>query len=286
MPEICFITTCRGRLAHLQQSLPTFVAQAGTSCIVVDYDCPERTAAWIEKEYPRVTVVQATDRPRFELSKARNLGAQAAVAPWLCFVDADVQLSPHFAAVVSPLLQPGFYYHPEPRSVELWGNCICHRDDFTRVEGYDDVLQGWGAEDRDFYTRLELAGVQPRPFPGDLLRSIPHEASARVEHYDVKDQWLNCTANRIYCRAKLDLMQLKLGNLRRESRIELYNKVYRATLAAHESGQPLEISIPLYREPTRSCGPLEARLIYRLPHPRGDSPLDDRGPAANGKSKS
>src|SRR6266404_326707 len=110
MPEICFITTCRGRLPHLQQSLPTFVAQPGTSCVVVDYDCPQGTAAWVQQAYPQVTVVQATDQPRFELSKARNLSAQAAGAPWLCFVDADVQLSPHFAAAVSPLLQTGFYY--------------------------------------------------------------------------------------------------------------------------------------------------------------------------------
>ena len=155
--------------------------------------------------------------------------------------------------------------------MELWGTCICHRDDFERIEGYDDVLQGWGAEDRDLYTRLELIGARSRPFNGDLLRSIPHETADRVEHYDVKDPRLNGTANFVYCRAKLDLMLLKRGSLRRETRVELYNKLYQATLTACGSGQPLEISITAYREETLSGGPLEARLVYRLPHLQGDS---------------
>src|SRR5438552_12695799 len=188
MSELCFITTCRGRLASLKESLPTIVAQANSSCVVVDYDCPQGTAAWVHKNFPQVRVVRATDCPRFELSRARNLGAEAADAPWLCFVDVDVRLAPDFAATVTPLLEQRCFYHPDPRPTELWGFCICHRDDFQRVEGYDDVLQGWGEEDRDFYTRLKMIGARVRTFPGELLTPLPHEPAARVQHYDQKNQ--------------------------------------------------------------------------------------------------
>ena len=50
MPLLTLVTTCKARLAHLQQTLPQMMAQtrhddAGGSddvrCIVVDYDCPE-----------------------------------------------------------------------------------------------------------------------------------------------------------------------------------------------------------------------------------------------------
>jgi len=272
MPDLCFITTCRGRLASLKDSLPSFVAQPNSSCVVVDYDCPQGTAAWVNKAYPQVRVVHVTDNPRFELSRARNLGAEVADAAWLCFVDADVRLAPDFVATVTPLLKPRCFYQADPRPRELWGTFVCHRDDFNRVEGYDDVLQGWGAEDGDLYNRLKLIGARMCTFPGSLLTPLHHDAAARTQYHEVKDYWLNCAANRVYCRAKLDLMLFNQGNLPHQMRAKLYDRLYRATLEAHADGEPLEIGIPLYEFDTEGCGPLEARLHYRLPKPRGNPP--------------
>jgi predicted glycosyltransferase involved in capsule biosynthesis len=186
MPFLTFITTCRSRLSHLQQSLPTFVAQADAAWVVVDYDCPERSGDWVEQGFPEVKVVRATDRPRFELSRARNLGAAVAESPWLCFIDADVLLAPDFAAQVRPVLAPGHYYQAKPRMIETWGTSICARDDFERVGGYDEVLQGWGKDDDDFYGRLVLAGVSYATFPGELISAISHDDSERVASYDVR----------------------------------------------------------------------------------------------------
>ncbi len=286
MSDLCFITTCRGRLATLKQSLPTFVAQPNTSCVVVDYDCPQGTAAWVKKHFPQVRVVHVTDSPQFELSRARNLGAAAADASWLCLVDADVRLAPDFAKAVMPLLEPRYFYQGEPRARELWGTCVVHRDDFRRIEGYDEVLQGWGAEDGDLYARLKMIGCRLRTFPGELLAAVPHDESARVQYYEVKNYWLNCAANRVYCRAKYDLMLLKQGNLPHQMRAKLYDKLYHATLEAHADGEPLEIGIPLYEFDTEVCGPLEARLHYRLPHPRSNPPSVSGSPSASGEPTS
>lgn len=51
MPLLTFVTTCRGRLAHLRRSLPTFVAQPDAEVVVVDYDCPERSGEWVEQTF-------------------------------------------------------------------------------------------------------------------------------------------------------------------------------------------------------------------------------------------
>ena len=40
MAFITFITTCRGRLAHLRETLPSFAAQPDAAVIVVDYRLP------------------------------------------------------------------------------------------------------------------------------------------------------------------------------------------------------------------------------------------------------
>ena len=51
-------------------------------------------------------------------------------------------------------------------------NTIVVDADFKRVGGYDEVIQGWGKEDEDFYARLTLAGLQDSSFPGEVLQTI------------------------------------------------------------------------------------------------------------------
>jgi glycosyltransferase involved in cell wall biosynthesis len=78
--RFAIVTTCKSRLDHLKQSLPNMISQGAHEVIVVDYDCPEGTAAWVEKHHPGVRVVRATDPIGFCLSRARNLGIAAAQA--------------------------------------------------------------------------------------------------------------------------------------------------------------------------------------------------------------
>ncbi len=270
MPFLTFVTTCRGRLAQLQQSLPTFVAQADAAVVVVDYDCPERTGDWVIANHPQVKVVRAPDRPRFELSRARNLGAAAADSPWLCFIDADVRLRQDFASRIRALLQPGRYYQAKPRTIETWGTSISARADFERAGGYDEVLQGWGKDDDDYYARLEILGVRAATFPGELISSLSHDDGERVAHYDVKDRWVNESINHVYCRAKIDLSLVLRAPVPLETRRQLYDQVRTAVLDAHATGEPVEIALPFLTQDTRACGPVEARLVYVLPSPRGE----------------
>lgn len=270
MPLLTFVTTCRGRLAHLRRSLPTFVAQPDAEVVVVDYDCPERSGEWVELSFPQVKVVRVSDRPRFELSRARNLGAAAATSPWLCFVDADIELRPDFVARVRPLLEPGCFYQAKPRTIETWGTSISARADFERVGGYDEVLQGWGKDDDDYYARLVLAGGRHAAFPGELLAPISHGDAERVESYELKDRWLSESINFVYCRAKHDLELLRREPLALALRRRLYEEVRAAVLRGREAEGPLEIRIPFLQQETRACGPLEARLSYTLPSPRGE----------------
>src|SRR5690349_8864227 len=98
--QITYITTCKGRLGHLKETLPRAVAQ-GLKCIVVDYSCPESSGAWVESNFPDVTVVRVEGQAGFSAAKARNAGAAVADTPWLAFVDADIVLAPRFAELVA-----------------------------------------------------------------------------------------------------------------------------------------------------------------------------------------
>ncbi len=267
MSQLCFITTCRGRRQHLEQSLPLLVAQPGATCVVVDYDCPDGTGDWVEAHYPQVKVVRSGPRPRFEIARARNLGAGAAASPWLCFVDADALLTPDFSQIVLALLERGNYYRAMPEARDTSGTCIVHRDDFDVVEGYDAVLQGWGMEDKDFYFRLRQSGVAMKSFPGSLVSMIPHGGAMRTAHYDNKSTYMNSTLNLVYCRAKWDLMRLQGKKLDEAARTALYRNISGLVGDAQKRETSVQLRIPVDAAETLTGASLRVSLVYDLSKP-------------------
>lgn len=274
MALLTFVTTCRGRLAHLRETLPTFVAQPYTAVVVVDYGCPDGTGDWVETHFPQVEVVRSPESIRFEGGRARNLGAAVVRSPWICFVDADTRMDATFSERLKPLLAPACFYRAEPRNPSTWGMAICARADFEDIGGYDEVIQGWGKDDEDLYARLVMAGVNYVGFPGELVHAMKHSDDERVAHYDVKDRFLSESINHVYCRAKIDLMQLLRMPLELDVRKRLYKQVHASVMAARNSGEPMTLVIPLTTQATRLCGPLKAKLVYTLPSPRGDGKPD------------
>jgi glycosyltransferase involved in cell wall biosynthesis len=273
MAFLTFVTTCRGRLAHLRETLPSLAAQPDARVVVVDYGCPDDSGRWVETHFPQVEVVRSAESTRFELARARNLGAPSVGSPWICFIDADTGVADDFCEQIRPLLAAGRFYQAVPRTIETWGTSICAKTDFERVGGYDEVIQGWGREDDDFYTRLHLAGIRQAKFPGELLHVISHTDDQRVAHYDVKNRWVSESINHVYCRAKIDLMLLQQAPPALDVRKQLYAKVHAAVTAARGSGKPLAIEVPFRTEDTRACGPLQVKLTYTLPQPLGDGQL-------------
>ncbi|MES3001285.1 MAG: galactosyltransferase-related protein [Pseudomonadota bacterium] len=281
---ICFVTTCRGRLAHLKQTLPLLVKQPGASVVVVDYDCPEKAGDWVEEAYPQVQVVRSGPAGYFELARARNLGAQAAKAtqaPWLCFVDADAVLAPGFVEAIAPSLRPGHFYIAADSSGSISGMCFCTSADFASVGGYDVVLQGWGMEDKDLYRRLELAGVRLQRFPVDGVRMIPHGDDMRVRHYDLKRLQLSSSLNFVYCRAKWDLMSLGRQMEDEARRRELYELIGNGLKSAAEGGVPFRLRIPTSTKASVSGAVLSASLMYEL----GEIPPGRSDPATRSRPR-
>jgi hypothetical protein len=260
---LTFITTCRSRLAHVQQTLPTLVRQPDSACVVVDYDCPQGVGAWVEQHHPQVTVVRSGTRKHFEAARARNLGAQAAATPWLCFTDADTLLNPGFTQAMAPLLEPGGFYTLGEDGSSM-GFCVCSRADFSRVQGYDPVLQGWGMEDKDLYTRLELAGLERRRAPRHLVSVIAHRNDLRVQHYALKSGYLSSTINFVYCRAKWDLMAAGHPMNDEAFRQQLYRQVSDGLQASAAKGTAFNMRLSLRSQASFSGAMVKSSLLYEV----------------------
>ena len=268
MPAMSFVTTCKGRLDHLRQTLPRLVAQPDSECIVVDYDCPDGTADWVSANYPEVRMLRVTDAPVFHKSHAQNLGAAIAGAPWLCLVDADILVGDAFMASALPLLGSGRYLRPQPVSFGAYGSFVCARQDFAAVGGYDEAFEGVSYMDDDLYVRLEMAGARAAGFPGENFTAIDHDHELRTRHYEIKDRPLNHRINFCYANIKHDLMRHAGRDLPLDSRRAIYAEVKRVVLAQAREGTGsahLEVSLPVSSSvPQRYAWEVRRKWIFDL----------------------
>lgn len=223
------------------------VAQADCECVVVDYDCPDGTAAWVRANHPGVKLVEVSAAPHFNAGRARNLGAHVANGEWLAFIDADILLDRGFAHEVLRLTRRGHYLQASPFTRETSGSFICHRDDFAAAHGYDDVLEGYGGEDIDLYFRLERQGTTRGSFPAALLQPLSHDDRLRSRHHEVVNLELNRLINATYNHIKYDLMRETDGRLPTEEvRRTVYAEVRRALLEPRRGSEgPASIVVSL-----------------------------------------
>lgn len=265
-PRITYITTCKGRLDHLRQSLPCVASQPGVHCIVVDYDCPDGTAQWVTENYPQVQVVKVSNTPGFSLARARNAGAAAARSDWLALFDADILVAPDFFAKLQSQLERGTFYRVTPLTLETWGSVICEREACQRAGGYDTVYQGWGVEDDDFYSALEFLGVKQRRFEGSTVSPLNHGNVLRTRYYDV-DRRISHQCNQIYRLTKLDLMRLNRTLVPLEIRESIYDQVKSRVLRQHEAATS-RLEFELILPPVMFDAPDVSNTLGRHPQTR------------------
>lgn len=264
------IVTCKNRLHHLKQTLPFLIAQPSIDVIVVDYGCPQGTAAWVNEHYPGVRVVEVRDDPGFSVARARNMGAQSAITPWLLFIDADIIVNEGFGAWLKSGLKPdGFHITPSFGSTDVSGTFFCPRLFFEGVGGYDEAIRGWGGEDDDLYLRLLQAGHKLWNYPDALFSTISHGEDERFSFYPGTNRNMQMMLNHWYTCMKYDLMAASGRSLSMEERTSLRKVASEAAQQAlnKEKFNHTETFMELGErtELTRSMDwKLERKLIYKL----------------------
>ena len=213
MNSIALITTCKGRLHHLRETLPLMAAQGAGEVVVVDYGCPDGAGDWVEREFPAVRVVRLTDDPGFCLPRARNAGARASTSEWLAFVDADVKLLAGWVGWLRGHIEDGRFYRASAvagvRDLETFGTVVCPRRAFEAIGGYDEAMRGWGGEDIDLYGRLSQIGLRDTDYPAALIDVIRHDDELRTRWHEIKDRRRQDMVNHCYLAAKAQLLAFR-----------------------------------------------------------------------------
>lgn len=196
MPSVSIITTCKGRLTHLRQTFPLMLAldyEGPLEVIVVDYGCPDGAADYVESEgHARGRAVRVTKHTEWwNMSRARNLGANAATGEYLAFVDADYLLQPTYIAraVGAMTATASRLGCPSLPHCELFGACVVEARWIHHLRGFDEALNenGYGWDDIDFYHRSTAHGEAPLPLGTGLLEDIKHGDDDRTRFYSQKD---------------------------------------------------------------------------------------------------
>jgi glycosyltransferase involved in cell wall biosynthesis len=250
-PRFSIITTCKGRLHQLSRSLPSFLKQPDCEVIVVDYSCPDGTGAYVRKNFPAARVVDVPGMQGFSVTHARNLGARQARGKVLIFLDADVIIADDFTACVSEQVSPGRFGVLEG-SNQLRGCCVVASEDYDRVGGYDEAMQGYVAEDIEFCTRLKLAKCKAAVLdPHLIVKSIAHGDKERVRFYDAGIR-LAYVQGKIYRTLKKMLLkesdQLELALGLRHQLFARIRDVVRDPKAFEDQGFRIEAELPALRE--------------------------------------
>ncbi len=246
--KFSIVTTCKGRLHNLKRTLPEFLKQENAEVIVVDYDCPDGTADYVARVHPDARVVKVTDKPRFNLPHARNLGAAQARGEILVFLDADVVIAGHFVKYVGEHLhERSFAHFAPPARNSLRGQSAVWRADFDAVGGYDDLMDGYGGEDLDFYMRLRLAGGKPVLLAPNLVLEVIEQTTAERERYRSPDLKLQFLRGQLYSLAKEMVMSVQgrpvLGLALRKKLMDEVDRKLNA-LYTGETDFVLEVALP------------------------------------------
>lgn len=192
------ITTCKGRLDHLKQSLPRLLELGAHEVIIVDFSCPEGTAAFVRENFPGAKVVTVEGEQYFSNWKARNVGAAAASGDMLVFCDADTVLAPNALEWIEnnvPARSFGYLKRDATSHFnrsglrlgtnQLRGFHVIPAKAFRALGGYDDVLQGYAAGgDTDLEVLLTLAQVKGHPIDSAIVESVvEHGNKERMQNH-------------------------------------------------------------------------------------------------------
>jgi glycosyltransferase involved in cell wall biosynthesis len=274
VPLLSIVTTCKGRLHHLRRTLPSFLQQPDCEVIVVDYDCPDDTAGVCAREFPTAQIVKVHNAPRFNLSRARNLGAAESHGEWIAFFDADIVMAPDFFRRLGPTLKAHGTFHRffpnDFRTYSACGSCVVRREDYLAVDRYDEVFAGYSGEDQDLYFRLELSGVRGLQMDFDMLAEvIQHRDEDRVRFGVFDTVVRHQQVNDVYCMVKHSaLRHLGVNGLPEPERRKLYRLIGEVVNdAARTPEMPIHFTMELPRDPIGMGTPgwrAKRHLVFNL----------------------
>jgi hypothetical protein len=203
LPRIAFCITCKGRTAHLSQTLPQNLKDnadyPNAVFVLVDYGGCEDLQGYLQEFHKedlqsgRLVVYCNPCEGPFRMAHAKNLAHRCAIregADLLVNLDADNFTNPGFATYIASQfahLEGGaFLWAKMEKGVldrGISGRIAVTAAAFLKVGGYDERFGDWGPDDRDFNLRLTRCGYVGAEIDPQYLGAVRHNDKLRFKEY-------------------------------------------------------------------------------------------------------
>lgn len=195
--SISMWNTCMNRSQFLEQSLPSWVNQPVKEIIIIDWSSRESIKPIIDNnQNGKILLVRVNGKQYFNKSKAHNLASRILMLnkPEYFFgIDCDVILNNDIFKH-HQLTNSSFYTGPE--NEETTGTFLVSSESFLKINGFNELMEGWGWEDYDLYNRLKNIGLENKIWNDSFFTNIKHSDIFRTENYEIKDKWQSGMLNK------------------------------------------------------------------------------------------
>jgi hypothetical protein len=205
-PAIVFVTTCKGRAQHVEQTLPRNLADnsnPNSRFVLLDYASDDHLIPYLKSHHletiasGKLVIYSFPTSGPFQMGHAKNMAARLGIlegAELLVTLDADNFTGPNFDQFVARQFEEngiflcpdhhGIRNSPWPRPARGYaGRLAVRSQDFLKAGAYNEVYNTWGGEDVDFVGRMLRMGYNERHIDNCYLRTIPHNAEVRFKEY-------------------------------------------------------------------------------------------------------
>ena len=226
-PNVSIICACKNRIESLRVSLSSWLLFDKIKEIIIvdwDSDAPIHNLTQLD---PRIKVIRVNNKKYFNLAQPLNLAASQATGDYILKIDTDYIINPYYNFFESYLVDetcfvsgahdaPDLVYGPDQNgeytidmaknefmNVVDYVNCFSQyfrylrgmlyvsRENFLKVNGYNELIDTYGFEDGDMETKLKSLGLAHKKISYDhSLIHIPHSDKKRIENckYDLYDE--------------------------------------------------------------------------------------------------
>lgn len=195
--KISFCITCMDRLCHLEKTLIKNIknntAYPNVEFVLLDYNSRDGLKEWVDKnckEYLNSGILKyhRIEWPeKFHMSNAKNISHTLATGDVLCGLDADNLTNKNFAYYINFEFNnnKNIIGHSSVNVSDFGGRMFISKENFEKLNGYDESFVGWGYEDLDFKHRAFESGLSSVRIPYFFLNCVKHSDKMRDKNMPI-----------------------------------------------------------------------------------------------------